>query len=168
MIQLCNFDYFNYSGIFEYEYFEDDYEIIIEKSVNIDDEYSEIVSYGIYDDAGGSVAIRFNGSEVYNTTDLGYNVVELDDLNIQNLDYGTYKVDFIYSGDESHEGFVKSVNVEFTYKFYVYPVDEDTYNFGYGEDVEFYVSLPSIAGSIEYVVNGKKYTISKEDIYNIY
>ena len=142
----------------EYEYFEDDYEIIIEKSVN---------SYGIYDDAGGSVAIRFNGSEVYNTTDLGYNVVELDDLNIQNLDYGTYKVDFIYSGDESHEGFVKSVNVEFTYKFYVYPVDEDTYNFGYGEDVEFYVSLPSIAGSIEYVVNGKKYTISKEDIYNI-
>ena len=150
----------------EYEYFEDDYEIIIEKSVNIDDEYSEIVSYGIYDDAGGSVAIRFNGSEVYNTTDLGYNVVELDDLNIQNLDYGTYKVDFIYSGDESHDGFVKSVNVEFTYKFYVYP-DDDIYNFGYGEDVEFYAALPSIAGSIEYVVNGKKYTISKEDIYNI-
>ena len=42
----------------EYEYFEDDYEIIIEKSVNIDDEYSEIVSYGIYDGAGGSVAIH--------------------------------------------------------------------------------------------------------------
>ncbi|WP_292882341.1 hypothetical protein [Methanobrevibacter sp. UBA188] len=88
-------------------------------------------------------------------------------MNILNLDYGTYKVDFIYSGDESHDGFVKSANVEFTYKFYVYPVDEDTYNFGYGEDVEFYVSLPSIAGSIEYVVNGKKYTISKEDIGTI-
>ena len=87
-------------------------------------------------------------------------------MNIPNLDYGTYKVDFIYSGDESHDGFVKSANVEFTYKFYVYP-DDDIYNFGYGEDVEFYVSLPSIAGSIEYVVNGKKYTISKEDIYNI-
>ena len=42
----------------EYVYFEDDYEIIIEKSVNIDDEYSEIVSYGIYDGAGGSVAIH--------------------------------------------------------------------------------------------------------------
>ena len=87
-------------------------------------------------------------------------------MNIQNLDYGTYKVDFIYSGDESHEGFVKSVNVEFTYKFYVYP-DDDIYNFGYGEDVEFYAALPSIAGSIEYVVNGKKYTISKEDIGTI-
>ena len=87
-------------------------------------------------------------------------------MNIPNLDYGTYKVDFIYSGDESHDGFVKSANVEFTYKFYVYP-DDDIYNFGYGEDVEFYVSLPSIAGSIEYVVNGKKYTISKEDIGTI-
>ena len=43
----------------EYEYFDDDYEIIIEKSVNSDDEYSEIVSYGIYlNDAGGSVAIH--------------------------------------------------------------------------------------------------------------
>ena len=65
-------------------------------------------------------------------------------MNILNLDYGTYKVDFIYSGDESHDGFVKSANVEFTYKFYVYPVDEDTYNFGYGEDVEFYLNSERI------------------------
>ena len=147
----------------EYEYFEDDYDITFAKSVNIDVEESEFLFYNFYDDIGGSVAIHVNGSEVYNTTDLDYGYVELSELNIPNLDYGTYKVDFIYSGDESHDGFVKSANVEFTYKFYVYP-DDDIYNFGYGEDVEFYAALPSIAGSIEYVVNGKKYTISKEDI----
>ena len=150
----------------EYEYFEDDYDITFAKSVNIDVEESEFLSYDFYDDIGGSVAIHVNGSEVYNTTDLDYGYVELSELNIPNLDYGTYKVDFIYSGDESHDGFVKSANVEFTYKFYVYP-DDDIYNFGYGEDVEFYAALPSIAGSIEYVVNGKKYTISKEDIGTI-
>ena len=153
----------------EYEYYEDDYEITFAKSVNIDDEESEFLSYNFYDEVGGSIAIHVNGSEVYNTTDLDYGYVELSELNIHNPDYGTYKVDFIYSGDESHDGFVKSANVEFTYGFYVRPEYEDSLDaYQYGEDVEFYVVLPSISGSVEYVVNGKKYTVSDEDLPRIF
>ena len=150
----------------EYKYQEDDYDITFAKSVNMDDEESEVLYFEFYDEVGGSVAIHVKGSEVYNTTDLDYNYIELSELNIPDLDYGTYKVDFIYSGDESHEGFVKSANVEFTYGFYVspeYEYSQDAYQ--YGEDVGFYVMLPSIAGSVEYVVNGKKYTASSKDLH---
>ena len=146
-----------------YEFYEDNYEVIFSESVNVDDDESRLISYDFYDDVEGSVAVTINGSEVYNGAP-GSNEIYLSDLNADKFDYGTYKVDFIYSGDENNEGFIKSADVDFTYNF---KVNAENNPVSYGNDAEFYVTVPSSSGSIEYVVNGKKYTVNAEDSYLI-
>jgi hypothetical protein len=140
------------AAVGETEFYEDDYEVIFSDSIDVHDDESRLISYEFYDDVEGSVSVTINGSEVYNAIP-GSNDIYLYDLNVDKFDYGTYKVDFIYSGDENYEGFIKSAYVDFTYNFNVY-AREDT--FEYGSDTEFYVTVPTSTGTVEYVVNGKK------------
>ena len=151
------------AAVGETEFYEDDYEVIFSDSIDVHDDESRLISYEFYDDVEGSVSVTINGSEVYNAIP-GSNDIYLYDLNVDKFDYGTYKVDFIYSGDENYEGFIKSAYVDFTYNFNVY-AREDT--FEYGSDTEFYVTVPTSTGTVEYVVNGKKYTVDAEDSYSI-
>ena len=149
---------------------EDLYELNFRDEININSEYSDVLDYRFDSRVTGTVAILINGTEVYNKTIEGdyYIYVEVGDLEIEGYDYGNYTIDFVYSGDETFEGFTKSQNVELTYTFraYLYE-DSEEYELAYGHSAYFDISMPyDSSANIVYILNGKEYSIPVSELYD--
>jgi hypothetical protein len=147
---------------------EDLYELYFNDEVNIDRDLSTVLEYWFDSKVTGTVAILINGTVVYNETfDDDFVDVGVGDLGIEDYDYGNYTIEFVYSGDETFEGFTKSHNVELTYGFGAY-IGEDLDIIEYGKPLTFYVSMPyDSSAEVVYVINGKKYTVSVSDLYDV-
>ena len=140
------------------------YSVEFYHEVNIDRGYADLCSYGFSDQYTGTVAIRLNGSEVYNETVVANNFVwlDVDDLGLEGFAYGKYNVDFIYSGDQINDNFTISDTIELTYTFNVY-TDYDSVC--YGKNVLFDYYLPYDGdGTFSCIINGKEYILD-DDVF---
>lgn len=85
--------------------------------------------------------------------------------NLRTLPIGNHTVSVIYSGDDRHPKTVKTANIVVDYRMYV-----STENITYGDDREFYISLPEdiSTGDIIATINGKAHeVIYSEGMYRI-
>ncbi len=150
---------------------DDYYDVTLYNTVYNDDEDDYAVEYYFDSAFEGTVAVILDDHEAYNRTIAtnDYIYVTVEDLGIGDLAYGSYPIEFIYSGDENHPGFSESGTLEVTYRFNAYL--DDMYDYGYipyGQNVYYTISLPSEAnGSIVYYVNGKQYSENVENLDNI-
>ncbi|MDO5860154.1 Ig-like domain repeat protein [Methanobrevibacter sp.] len=85
--------------------------------------------------------------------------------NLRTLPIGNHTISVIYSGDDRHPKTVKTANIVVDYRMYV-----STENITYGDDREFYISLPEdiSTGDIIATINGKAHeVIYSEGMYRI-
>ena len=155
----------------------DDYEDELEYEINVPEKYNiydldeDLISIEFYNCGnGGNITISVDGInksyKVYHNYDVD---LTARNLGLKSLEYKDYTIDVLYSGDDQFEGFEEHYTFTGNYGFNIW---ESTLEYEdglkWGTDIDFEVTLPEDAkGNLTYEINGKKYSILAEDIWNI-
>ena len=144
-----------------------DYSIQVPEEYNIKEhKYDEFISWDFWEHGNGGILDVYVDSEKAYSANIDkkpYASLTADDLGLD-LTYKTYTVKVSYHDDDKFEGFNETYDVVVNWGFKALPADEIEESLTYGENLPIYIRLHAAEGDVSYTINGKKYTITKDEI----
>ncbi len=148
----------------------------VQSKYNIKSPDDYLIDWDFYTyDEGGNITIYVDGNKCYSTSIAEQPSIGLsaNDLGLKNLTYKTYTVNTVYSGDNINNGFNHTDTFKGTWGFYVdiatfHWEEEDNLPRAYGDNISFIITLNDATGNVNYYINGKKFTISADELKRNY
>ncbi len=171
-IELNNLDYGKHK--IEFRYIDaDGYYIPINKTYYFNISYitidipqeiisDELIKVEFDESVTGTLTLYINGSE-YASKFINGSKIDEYYFYVDDLAYGSYEFEVVYSGDATHAKVTKKATVDVTYPIEIMHLENNDQALS-GLDLDLTASLPrNVNGTVSITVNGKKYSAKARD-----